>query len=104
MMVEVQSGTQRPTDHDIEMASPNREATAYSGHIPWTSTHAFYATMGGFAIDTGTLREEQKFLPYNRERLTLTPAGLKFLAQQRSDLIPLVPREEIRDKMLEISS
>lgn len=80
------------------MANTDREATPHSGHIPWTTTHAFYALIGGFAIDTGALSEEQKFLPCKRGRLTLTLAGLKFLARERPDLILLVPKEEIRDK------
>lgn len=109
------SNQERPTtNYDIEMGHPNQtqppacdeagmansiqEAMAYFEHNPWTITHSFYAVMGGYAIDTSVVPENQKFLPGRRDRLALTPAGLQFLAEQRPDLIPRVSKAEIQDK------
>lgn len=89
---------QPPTDDKTRMENSIGEAKAYFKRNPWTMTHSFYAVMGGYAIDTSALPDEQKFLPGSRDRLTLTPDGLEFLAKQRPDLIPRVSIAEIQDK------
>jgi len=55
-----------------------------------------YATMGGFVVDTRSL--DQKYLPKGRQRMTLTPEGLKFIAEHTPDLVPDLPESAIIDK------
>jgi hypothetical protein len=64
----------------------------------WTITHSFFAASGGFAFDTSELSENQKFLPGTRDRVTLTPEGLLYVAKQAPWLIPNVSAESINDK------
>jgi hypothetical protein len=58
---------------------------------------AFYAVMGGFVVD---LDEEALLYPRHtgRRRLTLTPAGVEYIAKHHRDLLPQLREEEIRDK------
>ncbi|KAI4959921.1 hypothetical protein J4E86_001539 [Alternaria arbusti] len=52
--------------------------------------------MGGFVVDTRSL--DQKYLPKGRQRMTLTPEGLKFIAEHTPDLVPDLPESAIIDK------
>ncbi|CAN9321326.1 unnamed protein product [Alternaria alternata] len=66
------------------------------GRYPWTHVHSLYATMGGFVIDTRDLGCD--YLPYGRERMTLTLKGLEFIANHNPDLLPDLPSSAINDK------
>jgi hypothetical protein len=63
---------------------------------PWTLVHSLYATMGGFAIDT--LGVDRSYLPAGRQRTTLRPRGLKFIAEHTPDVLPNLPEAVIVDK------
>lgn len=52
----------------------------------WTLVHAFYAVMGGFAMDSNGASEA--FLPDSRTRAALTVEGLRFLLQHEPELLP----------------
>jgi len=52
----------------------------------WTLVHAFYAVMGGFAMDCSGASEA--FLPDSRTRAALTVGGLRFLLEHEADLLP----------------
>ena len=60
----------------------------------WSRVHGFYAIMGGLALRP--VRNE--FLPGNIKRVTLTPAGLRFLFEHTPHLIPHISKEDIQDK------
>jgi hypothetical protein len=62
----------------------------------WTHTHSLYAIMGGFVIDTRNF--DCNYLPDGRQRMTLTVAGLEFIAEQDPEFIPDISESEIRDK------
>ena len=62
----------------------------------WTTAHSFYALMGGFVFDVTDA--EINFLPNARERLTLTPKGLKYLLEHEPHLVPNISKEDLRDK------
>ena len=62
----------------------------------WTTTHGFYAVMGGFAFDSSDASEP--FLPDSRTRAALTADGLRFLLDHEPDLLPSISKEEIEDK------
>ena len=55
---------------------------------PWTTTQAFYAVIGGFAVKSTSFWKK----PY----ITLTPAGIMELAKM--GLLPQLSKEEIEDK------
>lgn len=59
----------------------------------WTLVHAFYAVMGGFAMDCSGASEA--FLPGSRTRAALTVGGLRFLLEHELDLLPDI--SEVRD-------
>lgn len=61
---------------------------------PWTSSHSWYAVMGGFAFDIGN----SSILPAGRERVVLTPKGLSQLATHWPHLIPSISEKDIEDK------
>jgi hypothetical protein len=77
-----------------------RHATAMSAlevTPKWGMVQAFYAVMGGFVVD---LDEEAPLYPRHtgRRRLTLTPAGVEYIARHHRDLLPQLREEEIKDK------
>jgi len=84
-----QEPRQATEDRDVEPESRFRRH-------PWTQAHSMYATMGGFVVDTRSL--DQKYLPKGRQRMTLTPEGLKFIAEHTPDLVPDLPESAIIDK------
>lgn len=57
--------------------------------------HAFYAIMGGFAMDTP---RDQPFLPDGRTRRVLTGRGFKGLIKLRPQLYPAISETYIVDK------
>ncbi len=59
-------------------------------------THSHYAVMGGFAFDTTAMK--QKFLPDERERVTLTSLGVLRLATVAPHLLPNLSISQISDK------
>ena len=62
----------------------------------WTMTHAFYAYMGGFALDsTGT---NTPILPPGQEQMRLTLKGLVVALKLRPELLQDFPVDTIRDK------
>ncbi|KAF8856757.1 hypothetical protein BDZ45DRAFT_593776 [Acephala macrosclerotiorum] len=61
--------------------------------LDWQKIHAYYGTMGGFAFHVGT----DAGLPFEG-RMTITPAGLRFLATYAPELIPRITPAEIEDK------
>ena len=52
--------------------------------------------MGGFAVDQHGA--EEPYFPKGLSRLTLSPAGLRLLADVDFSLIPDISKEEISDK------
>ena len=60
----------------------------------WTMTHSFFASTGGFAIDTAD--DEAQYLPTGYKRLTLTARGVALLAS--CGHLPNVTEAEITDK------
>ena len=54
--------------------------------------------MGGFVFDTQELPRERKFLPRNRDRVTLAPDAIIFLAEHAPWLFPDISEAEIQDK------
>ena len=64
----------------------------------FTTTHCFFAPMGGFALDTSK-RPDLVPLPI-RTRLALCVKGVMILAKLRPDLISDVSAEQIRDKSI----
>ena len=63
---------------------------------PWTTTHSFYALMGGFALDARNI--EPNIFQNNRRRMVLSPGGLRFLIDHEPSLLPDLSRAEIQDK------
>lgn len=82
----------KSNDHDIEMSAPRNIKHRH----PWTMTHSFYASMGGFAFDTDEAKPQ--FLPNGRTRLAISSKGLIYIAEREPDLIPDLSRDFIRDK------
>jgi len=77
--------------------SHDMRSTHFASKTTWTLTHAFYAAMGGFAIDGSTA--ETPFLPQGRDHLTITKAGIKiFFKLGYIDEFSAVSLESIRDK------
>ena len=66
-------------------------------HEPWTITHGFYVSMGGFVIDldTPSVRSAPQFLS-NTTRLTFTPRVIVLLTKY--DCLPSITRDDILDK------
>lgn len=66
-------------------------------HNPWTSTHSFYANMGGFVfdIDDDDVPERDRFT-MKHTRLTLTPRGFLLLA--KCGFLPYISERDILDK------
>ncbi|PVH75427.1 hypothetical protein DL98DRAFT_644167 [Cadophora sp. DSE1049] len=71
-------------------------STASTRRHPWTTIHSYYVLMGGFVFDTSDA--EVNFLPNNRERLTLTPAGLRYILENEPGILPDISWESIYDK------
>lgn len=70
------------------------EAVLHRKHS-WTTTHSFFASTGGFAIDCTPWHGT--FLPKDGpKRLTVTARGMDFLA--KFGVLPDVPVEDIQDK------
>lgn len=67
--------------------------------LPWrrkhlrTRTHSDFALIGGFVIDTSSLRV--KVLPERRSRGILTTSALKMIAQHVPYLLPDISMQEI---------
>ncbi|CAD0084503.1 unnamed protein product [Aureobasidium vineae] len=63
----------------------------------WGMVQAFYVVMGGFVVD---LDNKASLYPKHsgRERLTLTPIGVDYIAKYHPLLLPQVNEEGIRDK------
>ncbi|KAL9581971.1 MAG: hypothetical protein Q9212_003572 [Teloschistes hypoglaucus] len=65
-------------------------------HPRWGLVHGFFALMGGFCFDA--TNAENRFLPGDITRASLTPDGLRFLVQHEPNSLPRVTIEEIKDK------
>lgn len=78
---------------DLEL---NPKTPANPKRHPWTMTHSFYATMGGFAFDSDTMKQD--FLPDGRKRVTLTSLGVLHLATVTPHLLPNVSISQIKDR------
>lgn len=76
----------KPVTHISSSGSdPPKEIKRFE---PWTTTQAFYAVIGGFAVKSASFWKK----PY----ITLTPAGILELAKM--GLLPQLSKEEIEDK------
>ena len=64
----------------------------------WTPTHSFFVISGGFVFDTSDLPADEKFLPGSRDRVTLSPEAVLFVARWRPSLIPDISEAAIKDK------
>ncbi|KAF9876123.1 hypothetical protein CkaCkLH20_06569 [Colletotrichum karsti] len=102
---DVDDGSGSPGEKEPSLTAPDRSPDCPSEEQDddhrrkhrWTSTHSFYAIMGGFVIDNGG-NQSVCPLPQGRQRLTLLPRALLFLAEHEPDLIPDIPESSIRDK------
>ncbi|KAL9586852.1 MAG: hypothetical protein Q9203_003718 [Teloschistes exilis] len=65
-------------------------------HPRWGLVHGFFALMGGFCFDV--TNAQNRFLPGDITRASLTPDGLRFLVQHEPNRLPRVTIEEIKDK------
>ncbi|KAL6705324.1 hypothetical protein ACN47E_007134 [Coniothyrium glycines] len=81
-----------PEFNDVSSIPTNHRKT----HAEWTRTHSHYALMGGYVIDSS--KSTLVTFPGGRTRLTLTPAGLQFLAIADPSLIPKISEADILDK------
>lgn len=77
------------------MGQPSRLDSPSISHT-WTATHSHFALMGGYTL--GDSKQSPGFLPENRSRVALTPAALLYLAENKPELFPDTPKEEIEDK------
>jgi len=95
---------QLTTQEDVELADVDSVGVEPVGanpdskpqRYPWTRAHSLYSTMGGFAVDTRGL--DRSYLPEGRQRMTLKPEALKFIAKHTPDLLPDLPGSAIVDK------
>ena len=62
----------------------------------WTMTHAFYAYMGGFALDSSGTNDP--ILPTGHEQMRLTLKGLVIALNLRPELLQDFPVDTILDK------
>jgi hypothetical protein len=79
----------------LKLQEDTKPGEVLQRHI-WSHTHSLYAVMGGFVIDTRNF--DCNYLPNRRQRMTLTVAGLEFIAAYDPKLIPGISESEIRDK------
>lgn len=97
-------------ERDNNSCTPNATEPGTTGHGPesdavnpprkhqWTATHSFFVISGGFAFDTSSLPEDQKFLPGSRDRVTLNPNAVLLLAKYHPSLVPDISEAAIKDK------
>jgi len=90
--VDVKPVVMIPPDMEPAGVDPDSKPQRY----PWTRAHSLYSTMGGFAVDIRGLG--RSYLPEGRQRMTLTPEALKFIAKHTPDLLPDIPQSTIVDK------
>ncbi|KAI4199717.1 MAG: hypothetical protein LQ350_004439 [Teloschistes chrysophthalmus] len=84
-----QSDFVRPDEQRDERGTHRRQPR-------WGLVHGFFALMGGFCFNVTTA--ENRFLPGDITRASLTPDGLRFLVQHEPNSLPRVTIEEIKDK------
>jgi hypothetical protein len=77
--------------------TPSGQASQASRINHWTKTHSFFALMGGFVFDVSA-NPKLCPLPLGETQVTLTPAGIQFLAEREPHVIPDISAEYIRDK------
>ena len=92
------STRQKAGESDLEVDLLDFSRSEEDRRYPWTSTHSFYAVMGGFVFDTSDVPEEKQFLPLGKTQISLTPKALLFLAQNAPTLLPDLPKAAILDK------
>jgi hypothetical protein len=90
----------RDKNHDEDEDEDNNvDDVLYSSlqqRYPWTTTHSFFAAMGGFVFDT--CGEKANFLPRNRRRIALTNEGIVYLLKNKPSLMPDISESTIKDK------
>lgn len=74
-----------------ELATPSSQC-----QNDWTMTHAFYAYMGGFALDSTGVNNP--ILPPGKERMRLTLKGVAVALKLRPELLQDFPADAILDK------
>ncbi|KAI0322799.1 hypothetical protein OF83DRAFT_1091824 [Amylostereum chailletii] len=67
----------------------------FSRKHPWTLTHSYYATMGGFALE---LSDDEPIHHSTQNRALLTVDGLRFIIEREPDLIPDILEDDILDR------
>ncbi|KAL8996389.1 MAG: hypothetical protein Q9169_004080 [Polycauliona sp. 2 TL-2023] len=67
---------------------------------PWTLSHGFYATMGGFAMDVPrNLSPSQEFMPATADEFRfVTPIALEILAHASPNEVPNLSAKEVASK------
>jgi hypothetical protein len=85
-------------DGDLELRVQENDSGIIPKRQPWTSVHSFYVVMGGFVFDSSKYLPQDKFLPGHRDRITLSPKGVCFLAEHEPSLLPDLSESEILDK------
>lgn len=84
-------------NRDVEVDSSEDRQLCKRKHV-WTTMHSFFVVMGGFVFDTSDLSKEEKFLPGSRDRVTLTPKALLYVAEKEPSLVPDISEASITDK------
>ncbi|THX49705.1 hypothetical protein D6D08_09929, partial [Aureobasidium pullulans] len=79
----------------LESASDAEDVRDSSKRHGWTLTHGFYATMGGFAIQTEQLKLGY---PPNVQTLVIEEPGLLHILEHVPEILPDLPESDILDK------
>ncbi|KAF1845007.1 uncharacterized protein K460DRAFT_416340 [Cucurbitaria berberidis CBS 394.84] len=90
--IEVISGTMEESDSLRSKTASDQQPARHQ----WTTTHSFYALMGGFALDTRNV--EPNVFQNDRRRMILSADGFRFLLDHEPNLLPDLSRAEIQDK------
>ena len=89
------SGEEQASKHTLHGSFTNVKDAGTP--VEWTVVHGFYAAMGGFVFELDSTVASALCLPNSEPyRLTITPRGLKVLAQ--CGLLPAMSEKDIRDK------
>lgn len=95
---EKQTNRKETSTTEIEEGTTQSTTTTFLKRHPWTIMHSFYVVMGGFAFDTTGLPDNKRFLPGDRDRVTLSAAAVRFLAEHEPSVLPDLSEEELKDR------
>ena len=90
------NSSKRTTSENDKVRDSPSLVTEVAVEPEWTLTHGFYASMGGFALDSN--KDPDPFLPQGRTRVVLTPAGIRFVHEHAPHILPYLSKADIEDK------